>query len=404
MSKNQYGFRKGKSTEDAIRKLVERIYQWMDGNKVGLCVFIDLAKAFDTVSHAKLLRKLHVYGFRGKAFELMKSYLANRIQFVKMDEHASEKRTVEYGVPQGTVLGPVLFLIYMNSLLLAKRKGKIISFADDTVILYEDSNWRDLKQQAEGDLSVIKEWFRGNKLTLNLQKTKYLPFAAYESGLPHMGNLEFEDGTSIPEAEHIKYLGITIDRHLKWNKHIDILVAKLRCLLTKFKHLKKHLDVPNLMMVYAALCQSLIRYGIIGWGGAYSCHMRRVEVVQKWLLRIIYGKPLLYPTDDLFAVSRVMNPHQLFALQILIGISDQKIILKLSESQHETRNRENQYLTLRAGKRIGQRSFAYLAPRIYAAVPRDLKSARTSIAQRKKLKNWVIDRGRKFFNNIINPQ
>ncbi|XP_045481739.1 uncharacterized protein LOC123685892 [Harmonia axyridis] len=143
LSDNQYGFRKGKSTQDAIKNVVEKIYQWLDGNK-------------------------------------------------------------------GTVLGPILFIIYMNSLLLMKRKGEIISFADDTVIMYEDSTWKKLKQEAEGDLSIIKQWFGENRLTINLQKTKYLPFVAYQSGLPHMGNLEVDNETSIPEAEYIKYLGVTI--------------------------------------------------------------------------------------------------------------------------------------------------------------------------------------------------
>lgn len=172
----------------------------------------------------------------------------------------------------------------------------------------------------------------------------------------------------------------------------------------KFRYLRKYLDTKSLMMVYSALCQSQIGYGIIGWGGAYSCHVKRVEVIQKWLLRIIYGKPLLYPSDELFAVSRVMNPHQLFVQQILNGISEQKIQLQLTECEYETRNKTNQYLTPRAGKRIGQRCFAYLAPRIYAAVPKELKNITTLIKKRKRLKNWVIDKGRRYFNSIINPQ
>lgn len=99
LSENQFGFRKGKSTEDAIKKLMEKIYSWLDGDKVGLCVFIDLKKAFDTVSHQKLLRKLYLNGFRGKAYKLMKGYLSHRTQFVKIGQHTSKPKTVTYGVP-----------------------------------------------------------------------------------------------------------------------------------------------------------------------------------------------------------------------------------------------------------------------------------------------------------------
>lgn len=232
-------------------------------------------------------------------------------------------------------------------------------------------------------------------------KTRYLPFSSYKTGLPQMGNLEVDGGVVIPEAEKIKYLGITVDRHLRWDLHIDSLVGKLRCLLPRFRHLRCYMSPPYLKTIYMSLCQSLIKYGIIGWGGAYTCHMRRVEIIQKWILRTIYEKPLMFPSNELYDISKVLNPHQLFALEILYSVHTKKINIQMSESEHDTRNKKNQLFRPRAKKRIGERCFTYLAPRMYAKIPNNLREDRK--LTKRHLGAWIMDRGREWFNRIINP-
>ena len=142
----------------------------MSESTPSICVFIDLTKAFDTVSHKMLLEKLNNYGIRGIAFNLLKSYLSERSQFVKIDDISSTSKLVHYGVPQGTVLGPILFSVYINSLLTLQSKGTIVSFADDTAILYKSETWEQLKDVAEVDLKMISQWFNANILTLNHEK------------------------------------------------------------------------------------------------------------------------------------------------------------------------------------------------------------------------------------------
>ena len=206
LSDRQFGFTKGKSTKDAIAYLISKIYESMDESTPSIYVFIDLAKAFDTVSHKMLLEKLNNYGIRGIAFNLLKSYLSERGQFVKIDDISSTNKPVHYGVLQATVLGPILLSIYMHSLLTLQSKGTIVSYADDTAILYKSETWEQLKDVAEVDLKMISQWFSANILTLNYEKTKYLPFIPYVKGLPNLGSLDI--GNGLPITEYILYMRI----------------------------------------------------------------------------------------------------------------------------------------------------------------------------------------------------
>ena len=146
LSQKQYGFREGKSTLDAVSELVELMYMAVDGSKPSICVFPDLAKAFDTVSHVLLLEKLERMGFRGVSYKLFKSYFNNRKQYVQLEGVIS---IVKYGVPQGTVLGPLFFIIYVNEILLLNTSRTLFSYADDTAILYSEETWDDLKTNVE---------------------------------------------------------------------------------------------------------------------------------------------------------------------------------------------------------------------------------------------------------------
>ena len=185
--------------------LTSDLYKALDNSIPTLCIFIDLAKAFDTICHSKLLKKLEKIGFRGTSQKLMESYLKNREQRVEIDGVMSDSATTEYGIPQGTVLGPILFNIYINDLLKLPSEGKIVSFADDTVIMYTESTWAKVKAKAEKDFATFKKWFDTNVLTINCNKTKYLPFTSYQIHLPNLGPFAIDSGDNnimlIEEAE-----------------------------------------------------------------------------------------------------------------------------------------------------------------------------------------------------------
>lgn len=405
ISEKQYGFKQGVSTEDAILHLTTNIYTNLDENNVVLCVFLDLAKAFDTVDHKKMIDILEDLGFRGIALSLFKTYLSNRTQCVQVDDIISTEQQIKFGVPQGTVLGPILFSIYINGLLKMKSNGNISSFADDTVIQYSAKTWKEVKEKSETDLQKIKIWFDEMYLTINFEKTKYIPFSCNKSKIPHYKNIEIQINKQtfkINEVNHIKYLGITIDRFLKWDIHINILVKKLRQILFKFKQLKKILDIGHLKIIYYSIVESHIQYGIIGWGGAYRNHIKQLEVIQKRFLKIMYSKTHLYPSDLLYSETKIKDITQIYCYKCSIMQHKKRRCLPIIQHEHNTRyKQEKKTGGIKTNKTLGQRSFSFIAPRIYRELPENIRQLDNYKQFKKRLKKWLEITPRKKFNTYF---
>ena len=189
-------------------------------------VFIDLQKVCDTVDHEILLAKLHHYGIRGFANLWFRSYLTKRQQFVSVSGFDSSKRFVLHGVPQGSVLGPLLFLIYINDLPNALSDCETNLFADDTCLLLSDSNLRILENRVNSDLVKLSQWLKANKISLNATKTEVVLFRSKNKPIPYNMCLVL-DNHNLNFSSHIKHLGLQLDQHLAWNFHCDSLATKL---------------------------------------------------------------------------------------------------------------------------------------------------------------------------------
>lgn len=392
LNNSQFGFREARSTQDAIAYLTGKIYKAIDDSQPAICIFVDLAKAFDTVSHPLLLQALEQIGFRGVAHKLMKNYLADREQCVKIKDFISDMRKVEYGVPQGTVLGPILFNIYLNNLFQQGSSGQIVSFADDTAILYTADSWETLLAKAEKDLKKIKQWFDLRLLTINFSKTKYVPFSINKiTALPPL-KISDGDGNNfeIPAVNEIKYLGITIDCYLRWDKHLRNLTQKIRSLLAKFKYFKQLLNIKQLRIMYYAFVESQLRYGILAWGGAYNSHLKNAETLQKWVLKIIYGKELAYPSDNLYQLASVLDIRQLYCSAILLN---QKTLKSKNQIEHQysTRYKDNSYHVPKVTKTIAQRCHTYLGPRLYNILPANIKTINSIDNFKNKIRKWLLN-------------
>ena len=234
----QFGFRKDFSTNHSILTLLESIQKALDDGQFACGIFIDLEKAFDTVSHDILLEKLNHYGIRGIANDWFRSYLSDRTQFISINGFNSDYKTVKYGVPQGSVLGPLLFLIFINDLNIAIKNSETFHFADDTCLLNIKDSIKKINKVVNKDLKFLIQWLHANKISLNVAKTEVIIFRRKKKQLDFDLNLKI-CGKKLQASSYLKYLGIYLDEYLDWSLHINHLshkLVKVSAMFCKLRH------------------------------------------------------------------------------------------------------------------------------------------------------------------------
>ena len=262
----QFGFRKKHSTDHALLDIIENIKEKLDEKTFSCGVFIDLEKAFDTVNHDILLKKLHFYGVRGITNQWFKCYLSNRKQRVKLNAKTSSYLNVTCGVPQGSILGPLLFLIYINDMKNSVKHSTLHHFADDTNLLCSDKNDNILKRKINEDLKLIYVWLCANRLSLNVDKTEFIVFRPPRKKLLDRFTLKL-NGTVLYESTKIKYLGVILDSSLSWKHHIFELRKKLSRAVGILYKMKSCMCPKSLLTsLYFALFHSHMSYGILLYG------------------------------------------------------------------------------------------------------------------------------------------
>lgn len=328
ISPNQFGFRRNISTSDALLRLTNTIVNHLNNNKKALAIFLDLAKAFDTVPIPALLNKLSLIGVRGAQHDLFRSYLSERLQMVKIGECLSDELEISYGVPQGSILGPILFLVFINDLCnISLTNGSIITYADDTVLLFDANTWIDIQVTAQTGFNTIHNWLLVNSLSLNTSKTKFIPFSVTSVSQPrtsliikaHLCHQSYNHSNcvcpSIAQTDTIKYLGIILDKHLTFKPHIETLTSRLRKLMYVFKSIRNVAASYIIKMTYHALAESILTYCIPSWGGAAKTFLQSLEIAQRGVLKVATKRPIHFPTTELYKLCDVLTVRQLFVLK-----------------------------------------------------------------------------------------
>ena len=289
LSKMQFGFRKNMGTNEALAYITNKIYSNLDKRVPTVVAFLDIAKAVDTVYHKILFTKLYRYGIRGNALEFMKSYLSNRLQVVKLGKISSEQGKINIGLPQGSILGPMFFILYINDLLEITDYGDLVYYADDTAVVGAGKTWFDARNRLNEYLQLIALWLTQNHLSLNIGKTIFITFGNNKRSIPNDLNVHINN-MPIKRDTVTKYLGIFFYCNMRWTYHVKRLVKKTRYPIFIFKKLRKILCSKTLLKIYYALFNSVATYGIISWGGAYPNVINPLLKVQKKLIKIITSR------------------------------------------------------------------------------------------------------------------
>jgi len=327
--KHQYGFRPKHSTTHPIIHLLNHCATSMSKSdpESTLAVLCDLSKAFDVINHDILLKKMHNYGIRGIAHEWFESYLSDRQQFVEMDGNTSEKVPIRIGVPQGSILGPLLYLIYVNDIG-NSCMGNILSFADDTTLFMSHSNLKELHANANILTNDLYQWFCSNRLSLNASKTKYIvlrpkhmreDLSRYSIQIDNTKLVRIGNDC---EEQSTKFLGIHIDENLTWKQHIDAVKKKVTSALFAIKQVKNVLPLDSLRTLYLALIQSHLSYGITAWGCADKNVLRPLMLVQKRAIRVINNASYYSHTGPKFKKTKILKLDDLFTYQSLLFVHD----------------------------------------------------------------------------------
>ena len=402
ISTNQFGFRENLGTEKALCKLTEYVNKCFNEGKKALGVFLDLSKAFDTVSHRILLERLENIGIRGVSLQLFKTYLSNRSQQVRLGDIYSRPLAAEFGVPQGTVLGPILFSIYINKITNILEDASVLCFADDTVVLVKGESWEEAYSRAEQCISKVKQWLDSSLLTLNKDKSHFIAFSMAAATQPAKDHIKLHKNTcnllgdctceiKIYKTDMVKYLGVYIDKYLRWDKHVEYVTTKLRKLIYKFLQLRQILNRKTLKMVYHSLVESILTYGLVVWGLATENVLRSLKVMQKCILKIMIFKDIRYPSSELFGETQVF-PFELLVTKIMMSFMFKNESYKtVLMHKNNTRNLNNKKLQIPKMKfSATQKHISYVGPKLFNSIP-DVFKLKPYARVKNELNKWILE-------------
>ena len=400
---SQYGFRTGHNTTHATLDFIKSIEECIEMGHYAIGVFCDLSKAFDTLNHSILLEKLDHYGIRGTALKWFKSYLMNRYQYVDLNGHSSSKILLSTGVPQGSILGPLLFLLYVNDLPSASNL-KSVTFADDTNLLIQGYNFEalsTLNQELEG----INDYFKANQLKLNPKKTKTVIFR--KKSLPKNQKLPeiYLDGEKLGIFDDAQFLGITIDSTLSWEKHCTSVANKIARSNSMINRVKNLLPPPTLKILYHSFIQPHVLYGLPAWGGCSAQNKKRIVNIQKRAIRTITKSYFSAHTEPRMKQLGLLKFNDLYEQQCLLLMHDcfyqraPKMIQNLCSTQYNCeynlRGQAQNPLDLKVPNyksRAASNSFSAFGPKLWNNTTSDLRKIDQKALFKRQLKKSLLNR------------
>jgi len=416
----QHGFRQDKSVNTALISFTESLIEAMDGKSIVAGVFMDLSKAFDSISHIKIIKKLNNIGVKNSFLNWFSSYLTNRSQYVEISKtegnqiikYQSNSRAIKHGVPQGSILGPLLFICYIKDMpnyltKLNHIKNQLILYADDSNLIMSAKTDIELEISSFIELGKIQDFFTTNNLILNPQKTNYMHFTTKQNRMNNNFKI-FIDDNVIGQVDHTKFLGVYIDNHLSWDLHIEHILSKINSGIYALRRLYYLCNLTVLKNVFHAHVQSHISYGICVYGGTSKQNLNKVLIIQKRALRDMLN---LKPDESVkqhFIDQNILTVHCLYIRECVMHVRKNIDNYVTHQDIHcyNTRNKNNLVLP-RHNSELFKKKASYAGSVFLKHIPKDLLRIENNNKFKNALKSYLIDKVfyslEEFYNlNILN--
>lgn len=377
LSSAQHGFIKGKSTATAVYNFIKIILESLEETNSVIALLLDLSKAFDTLSHQYVLRKLEAYGIREVELEWFRSYLSSRTQRVNLSKDGNKVESkpieIELGIPQGSILGPIIFILFINDLhneYDCQPEVDVINYADDTDVIVKGNTYQEAVKLAECSLKRAEDWFCSNKLCMNTNKTTAILFKTPQSRFDTPQNMNLGHLT-LDFTKHSNLLGLQIDDTLNWSEHITVLCGKLSNICYSLGVLSEYLSLGSMKTIYHAVFESKLRYGIMFYGS--SAQIERVLCLQKRALRKmlkIYSRESCRGRFNEFGV---LTAPAIYIQECLIFVHKNKHLFETKTcGPYDTRTTQLKYPRHRLT--ITEKGPEYRCVRFYNSLPAQLRT------------------------------
>lgn len=388
----QHGYLHGRSTQTAIFQFVQHILELLEDKKMALGIFLDISKAYDSLNMKYLLKKLEFYGVRGNANDWLKSYMSyrkQRVTFTKDNITSKSKiltRTI--GIDQGSVIGTLLFIIYLNDLgnIIQNSEGNIVNFVDDTNLLTGAEDFEELTRRASHIFVKSKAWFDQNNLILNENKSKVLLFDTNRSKKEKSDNIALSQ-FNFKISESVKFLGIYIDRFLNWRQHTEIICRRLSKICFALRSITEYMSENTLRIIYFGNFESTLKYGIIFWGN--NENLENIFLIQKRAIRIICKMGYRESCRGKFKIKNVFTVCGLYLFECLMFLYKNKHKFSVENpSSYNTRNLDINFPTHRLT--LTEKCPSYMAIKTFNKLPNEIKCITHYKTFRNRVKHLLI--------------
>jgi len=402
LNSKQFGFRSNHSTSMAVTELVDKVNNAIEKGETTIAVYLDLSKAFDTINHNILLYELDHYGFRGIVLDWFKSYLHNRTQYVYFNNVKSNPLNILCGVPQGSILGPLLFILYMNDIVNSSSFLEFILFADDTTLSYSHKNILSKIDRINKELEKVANWFKANKLSVNASKTNFMIMGTQQKTAKCIDQINIIlDGTQLTRVNQTKFLGVIIDENLTWKDHIDGISKTISRNVGVLNKLKHFIPKRILFSLYCTLILPYISYGILLWGATYKIFLDKIFKLQKRAMRIISNSHFRSHSAPIFKNLKVLNVYDMYKIELGVFMykhfNDQlpqifnTYFNKLIDINDRYTRNKNDYQLMKHKTAMASRGVRSSGPRLWNTLSPKIKMSINLKQFKKQFKNDLIN-------------